>query len=123
MCGRYTRSYTWRQVHDFLSVVFPSQLDLIPSYNVAPTQESPVVCAKSNGRPEVVFMCWGLIPSWAVTASAAARTINARAEPVATGRVFRSAFRSRPVRRPHHRLLRVAGQVRRAQAAIPHHAR
>ncbi len=40
-------------------------------------------------------MRWGLIPSWAIDSSAAARMINARAETASTKPAFRDALKSR----------------------------
>ncbi len=65
-------------------------------YNVAPTQTVPIVRRKheSEGR-ELVLTRWGLIPGWAKDAKIGYKTINARAETVATMPSFRSAFRKR----------------------------
>jgi putative SOS response-associated peptidase YedK len=43
----------------------------------------------------MVYLRWGLIPSWASDPSIASRLIHARAETVATKRAFRAAFRQR----------------------------
>ena len=64
----------------------------LPSFNVAPTQESLVV---ADGPRRLHVMRWGLIPAWAKDARFGARTINARAETVAAKPAFRAAFRAR----------------------------
>lgn len=48
-----------------------------------------------NGKRELALLRWGLIASWAKEASISYRTINARAETVATSPAFRDAFKAR----------------------------
>jgi putative SOS response-associated peptidase YedK len=63
-------------------------------YNIAPSQVVPVV--RQNGPVrELTLMRWGLIPRWATDPKIGLRTINARAETVATKPAFRDAFRRR----------------------------
>jgi putative SOS response-associated peptidase YedK len=64
------------------------------SYNIAPTQHAPVLHLHEGERILEMFR-WGLIPHWAEDASIGARTINARAETVASKPSFRTAFRER----------------------------
>ena len=65
-------------------------------YNVAPSQDVPVVRqAEAGDRRECVLMRWGLVPSWAREASFTASTINARVETVAVKPAFRDPFRRR----------------------------
>ena len=65
--------------------------ELGPRYNVAPTQPIPVVVEREGGR-SIELHRWGLVPSWAKSAAAGARMINARAETVASSSAFRAAF-------------------------------
>lgn len=111
MCGRFTREFTWKQVHDFLNLRFPPVL-LGPgpivdqSYNVAPTQTSPVLrLARGAGRGspedgaeparELAALRWGLVPSWAKDVSIGSRMINARAETIGEKPAFRVALARR----------------------------
>jgi putative SOS response-associated peptidase YedK len=100
MCGRFTREYTWKDVHDFLDLRLPGQLEFSPSWNVAPTQTSPVcrIAAGSGeggaGR-ELVSMRWGLVPFWAESVAIGSKLINARSEGIETAPAFRAAFRGR----------------------------
>lgn len=91
MCGRFTRNYTWRQVHDFLDLHFPQFEDPGPSFNVAPTQTVPI-CAW-HGERSLEPMKWGLVPFWAKDRPGG--FINARAETASTKPAFRSAWKKR----------------------------
>lgn len=99
MCGRFTREFTWREVHDFLDLRLPAQLEIAPSWNVAPTQVSPVARlapeGERRGERELVPMRWGLVPFWAHDPSIGSRLINARAEGIESKPAFRAAFRGR----------------------------
>jgi putative SOS response-associated peptidase YedK len=92
MCGRFTNRYTWRELYELyvLSTDFPPS-NFQPRYNIAPTQEVPVV-RLHNGARDLLTMKWGLVPSFAKDLSGAAKSINARAETVATKPMFKSAF-------------------------------
>jgi putative SOS response-associated peptidase YedK len=69
------------------------QETLLPSYNVAPGATMPVVVRNSPNRVEL--MQWGLIPFWAKDPKNSYKTINARAETVASSPAFREAFKRR----------------------------
>ena len=64
-----------------------------PRYNIAPSQ--PLLAVLNGGERRAAHLRWGLIPSWAKSASAGSRLINARAETVAERNSFRSAFTRR----------------------------
>jgi putative SOS response-associated peptidase YedK len=66
-----------------------------PHYNLSPGQEVLAVRLGAHGEPEAVPMRWGLVPNWAEDPRIAFRTVNARAETVATKPSFRDAFRER----------------------------
>jgi putative SOS response-associated peptidase YedK len=93
MCGRFTREYTWRQVHDFLNLQFPPDTgaDPAPSFNVAPMQQVPV-CINSGGVRHLAMLTWGLVPSWSTDGKP---LLNARSETVRTSPAFRAGFKSR----------------------------
>jgi putative SOS response-associated peptidase YedK len=69
--------------------------DLAPRYNMAPTQNLPVVRLGESGDREMILMRWGLIPSWAKDMDIGNRMINARAETVSEKPSFRTAFKRR----------------------------
>jgi putative SOS response-associated peptidase YedK len=67
----------------------------VPRYNIAPSQ--PVVTVRQDaGEPvrKLSIMQWGLVPSWAKEPGIGYKTINARAETVATTPSFREPFKS-----------------------------
>ena len=53
--------------------------DFHPSFNIAPTQTSPILIGDGNSRI-VKSMKWGLIPSWSKDESIGPKMINARSE-------------------------------------------
>jgi putative SOS response-associated peptidase YedK len=93
MCGRYTLSVPLSNLVDAFDVA-PPDFRFVPRFNIAPTQNAPVVAQDSRGR-RMGLLRWGLIPSWAKDESMGSRLINARSETVAEKPSFRSAFRRR----------------------------
>jgi putative SOS response-associated peptidase YedK len=107
MCGRYLLHADPRLIERAFGAEF-SQIprELVPRWNIAPTQIVPIVgnrpgrelkiVRQSEGRGrELVTVRWGLIPAWAKDPAIGNQMINARAEGVADKPAFRSAFRSR----------------------------
>ncbi len=71
-------------------------LELDPRYNIAPTQDIPIIRQDEDRNREMVMLRWGPIPHWAKDPSdLKARMINARSETVASKPAYRSAFRYR----------------------------
>ena len=65
-------------------------------FNIAPTQEAPVIrAANDGGAREVAMMRWGLVPFWAKDLKFGTRAINARSDGVATKPAFRVALKQR----------------------------
>jgi putative SOS response-associated peptidase YedK len=68
--------------------------ELVPRYNIAPTQQVPIVRVTAGSPHRSLSLArWGLIPSWAKDPSIGNRLINARSETVAEKPSFRSAFK------------------------------
>jgi putative SOS response-associated peptidase YedK len=97
MCGRFALISETEQVAELFEVentavpIPPA----IPRYNIAPTQPVLAVRLDENGRRELTFFRWGLIPSWSKDMSVGSRLINARAETVTEKPSFRNAFKRR----------------------------
>jgi putative SOS response-associated peptidase YedK len=64
-------------------------------FNIAPTQEAPIIRAAAQGGREVALLRWGLVPPWAKELAIGNRMINARSETVREKPAFRDAFRQR----------------------------
>jgi len=63
-------------------------------YNVAPTQEIPII-RNIAGVSELVSLRWGLVPSWSKNGPSSKPLINARCETVYEKPSFRAAIRRR----------------------------
>ena len=95
MCGRFTLTAEPGCVAEtFGAEVSPALEGFRPRYNIAPTDEVPVVIAAS-GRRRAGPMRWGLVPHWADSPGIGARMINARSETVATRSAFCDSFLAR----------------------------
>ena len=69
--------------------------NLRPRYNVAPTQQVPIMRTESGDGCgcQLAQVRWGLIPFWAKDAKIGYSLINARAEGIDTKPSFREAFK------------------------------
>ena len=86
MCGRYTlRSRGKAKFYGVPATELPL---LAARYNIAPTQDVPVIIERPNGR-KVELLQWGLVPSWSKDASG---FINARAETIESKPSFAESF-------------------------------
>lgn len=95
MCGRYQLYKSSRELGDLFKTVNPLP-NVPPSWNVAPTNDAPVVRRHpESGARHLDMLRWGLVPRWAKDSSGAARMINARSESVATTAAYRDAFARR----------------------------
>jgi putative SOS response-associated peptidase YedK len=93
MCGRYsliTDEERMRQVFRYLG----TPRNLQARWNIAPTQEAPVIRPEGSGR-RLDMLTWGLVPYWAEDRSVGSRMINARGETVAEKPAYRQAYRMR----------------------------
>ena len=92
MCGRYSLIADIGELQERFDFD-GSELTHVPRYNIAPTQ---MALSVTNGnRRRGSYMRWGLIPSWAKSASVGNRMINARAETLAERSGFRTALQRR----------------------------
>ena len=97
MCGRAYETYTEEELAIQYLNRRPLRLEWFrPNYNMAPTQQSPVVLVRNDARMIEQFR-WGLVPEWASSVAAAAKysMINARGEEIAEKRTYATAFRRR----------------------------
>lgn len=92
MCGRYTL-IRLADFTDMFPWIRPPSVAPPARYNIAPTQ--PVAAVANDGKNQIDYFRWGLVPSWAKDVSIGAKMINARAETVAEKPAFRTAFKRR----------------------------
>ncbi|MEW6144518.1 MAG: SOS response-associated peptidase [Thermodesulfobacteriota bacterium] len=91
MCGRFVR----KGDKDLLEERFGCDargILLAPGYNIAPSQDCPVVTVEGDRRV-LGLMRWGLVPAWAEDAKIGYRMINARGETVAEKQSFKTLLR------------------------------
>jgi len=90
MCGRF-------ELHSALEIIAQIfslgriNVSLSPRYNIAPSQDIPIVLNEGGART-LVLSRWGLLPPWAKDEKDGYKMINARAETVAEKPSFRQAF-------------------------------
>ncbi|MFP3948050.1 MAG: SOS response-associated peptidase [Longimicrobiales bacterium] len=94
MCGRYTLTADMSELErlDWYDELLS---DHQPRFNIAPTQDAPVILRNREGVRGLLDMQWGLVPFWADDPDIGHRLINARSETARSKPAFRAAFRSR----------------------------
>jgi len=96
MCGRYTLSVPPQELLTLFSLhELPT---LIPRYNIAPTQQIPIVrCINEQGSPQNQLhqVRWGLIPAWSQSGGDGKPLINARSETIGEKPSFREGYQKR----------------------------
>lgn len=105
MCGRYRLSRDEEKlIHELNKLLQEweaarkwefSHIRIRPRFNIAPTQQAPVIVQDAAGSWVGEEMSWGLVPAWSKDARGAAKCINARSETVADKPTFRTAFKKR----------------------------
>lgn len=94
MCGRYALYSRPEAIRRHFRLSF-LPVGLRPRYNIAPSQQGPIVRASPEGGRELVLMRWGLVPRWSKEPKVSYSTINAMAETVHLKPAYRAAFRRR----------------------------
>src|SRR5262249_2698790 len=95
MCGRFNLFADRSDLARLFGCGFERPLQ--PRYNIAPSQQVPVV-RLAEDQPytrQVALLGWGLVPSWASDPKIGFQCINARSETAASKPAFRAAFRKR----------------------------
>jgi len=100
MCGRYRIKDTDR-ITDYLRAThnIPSWVvdQGVSRYNVAPSQDCPVIIMDDEGDVlpvQMRMMRWGFVPYWETTPTPKFQPINAQAEKIMTG-MFKQAVQKR----------------------------
>jgi len=95
LCGRFDNLIPREAYRRTFRVERLPQSNFPPRYNVAPTDQIPVVRVDPRDHTrELTMMRWGLIPFW-MKEKPRVPHINARAETVHTTAMFREAFARR----------------------------
>src|SRR3990172_4380895 len=92
MCGRFARINPMNIIAEYFNLQ-GIPIELLPSYNIAPTQQVAGVVFKDGNKLEQFR--WGLIPAWAKDPSIGNKMINARAETIREKPSLRNAFKKR----------------------------
>ena len=92
MCGRFTQTAAFDVLAERFGITVEAGTneELTARYNVAPTDQVPIVVA-SNGARRLVRAKWGFRAAWMTDSNLA--PINARAENIALNRMFQAAVR------------------------------
>lgn len=90
MCARYTLRIGAETIKDLFEL--DEVPEMPPRYNIAPTQDVPVVDESREGERRFHLMRWGLVPHWAKDIKIGVQMINAKSETLAEKSAFRSAF-------------------------------
>lgn len=93
MCGRFALNENPQKFAEYFN--FSGDLDLSPSWNIAPSTRICSITVDEKGERHLHRMRWGLIPSWAKDSTIGNKLVNARGETIAEKPSFRSAFKSR----------------------------
>lgn len=93
MCGRHTHHHTWREIVELYRLTdWPPPSNLQPRYNIAPTQQTPII-RLVDGKRHFGPARWWFTPPWVKDLKAfKATTFNARAEDLRASKLFAPAF-------------------------------
>lgn len=94
MCGRYDNLIPRDAIIQLFAVKALPATNFPPRYNIAPTQDVPIVRLDRDGQRELIDVRWGLVPYW-MKALPKQPHINARSETVDRTPLFRGAFAAR----------------------------
>ena len=95
MCGRFVQKTPLGDIRVLFETTNPVP-NMSARYNAAPTDGLAVVRYNPQTRARALdLLRWGLVPLWAKDPSFGPKCINARAETVATNKIFRDAFERR----------------------------
>jgi putative SOS response-associated peptidase YedK len=95
MCGRYRIKDTDELTAELRRIFKIPDWVMGPRYNIAPSQELPVVVTDDAGKARVATMRWGLVPFWDKSEKPKIAPINARAEEAFTKPMFRQSIQKR----------------------------
>ena len=89
MCGRFALSAKTKDIEKLVDGIKIST-DLLPRYNIAPSQS--IAAVLNMPERQLDYVRWGLVPGWAKDASIGNRMINARGETLLEKPAFKASF-------------------------------
>jgi putative SOS response-associated peptidase YedK len=95
MCGRYALK---SEVDELMRLFgFVERINLEPRYNIAPTQQVPVIRQRREpvGQRSIAALRWGFVAPWADNPKSGPPLVNARSETLLEKPTFRGAFQKR----------------------------
>jgi putative SOS response-associated peptidase YedK len=95
VCGRYTLATPIQELVEVFDIAHVAFEEDVVRYNIAPTQQAPVIILGPREERRMGLMRWGLVPFWAQDPSIGNRLINARSETASRKPAFREAWRHR----------------------------
>jgi len=119
MCGRYNLITDAEALIDFFEIENAVLDEFGPRYNIAPSQDVPIVRDTGHGR-ELVLARWGLVPHWSKEEKPKFSTITARADTVADKPTYRDPFKRKRCLVPSTGFYE---WKREGDQKIPHHIR
>ena len=93
MCSRYFLDADGNVIAYTFAVAVDDRIR--KRFNIAPTQQAPIVRAAKSGGRELAMARWGLVPYWAKDLAVGTKMINARGEGVEAKPAFRAAIEKR----------------------------
>ena len=93
MCGRKTLTKDKKTIIEELLIDEWQDDNYEPSFNIAPTQNCPVLISMENSRI-IKSMKWGLVPNWSKNRSIGSKMINARSETILEKVSFKNLVRT-----------------------------
>ena len=93
MCSRYFLDADGNVIAFTFAVT--AHAELRKRFNIAPTQQAPIVRATKDGGRELAMARWGLVPYWAKDLAVGTKMINARGEGVEAKPAFKAAVEKR----------------------------
>jgi putative SOS response-associated peptidase YedK len=94
MCGRFTMTMVEEELKKRFRIQFV-EAQVTARYNVAPSQNIPVIVSDEEGNRKLTEMRWGLVPFWAKDTKIGNRMINARSETITEKNTFKRALTRR----------------------------
>ena len=92
MCGRYASTLSGEELGRYFAADEIADVEIKPSWNIAPTQRVPIVVEKRDDRSRLLTTArWSLVPPFAESLTLKFPTFNARSETVCEKASFRSA--------------------------------